>query len=123
MSNAHFARLVLACATAVVLGACGQNYPTMPAPPADQIEFTGAQINSLDSTGQVLEQNNSTDGTVKSLVDSTLLVLTAGVTAKRLNVTTDLTSAPLYSSAYIASTRGRFRPRRGPSSAWTIRRT
>jgi len=96
MSNAHFARRVLACATAVVLGACGQKYPTMPAPPADQIEFTGAQINSLDSTGQVLEQNNSTDGTVKSLVDSTLLVLTAGVTAKRLNVTTDLTSAPLY---------------------------
>jgi hypothetical protein len=96
MPKAHLVRRVLACATVIALGACGQNDPTTPAPPPDQIEFTAAQINSLDSTGQVLEQNNSSDGTVKALVDSTLLVLTSGVTAKRLNVTTDLTTAPLY---------------------------
>jgi hypothetical protein len=82
----------------IVLGsaACHNGDLTNPLPPSDQIVFTGAQINSLDSTGRALEQNNSTDGTVKALVDSTLLVLTSGVVAKRLNVTTDLTTAPLY---------------------------
>src|SRR5689334_1116011 len=82
----------------IVLGsaACHNGDLTNPLPPSDQIVFTGAQINSLDSTGRALEQNNSTDGTVKALVDSTLLVLTSGIVAKRLDVTTDLTSAPLY---------------------------
>lgn len=80
----------------IAVGACNKGDLTNPAPPADQIVFTPAQINSLDSTGQALKQNNSTDPTVKALVDSTLLVLTSGVVAKRLDVTTDLTSAPLY---------------------------
>lgn len=84
------------CVILVALGACSQSEPTTPTPPADQIQFTGAQIGSLDSTGRVLVQNNSSDPTVKALVDSTLLVLTSGVVAKRLNVTTDLTSEPLY---------------------------
>ena len=96
MPNAHPARPVLICVILLTLGACSQNDPTTPTPPADQIQFTGAQISSLDSTGRVLEQNNSSDPTVKALVDSTLLVLTSGIVAKRLAVTTDLTSAPLY---------------------------
>lgn len=78
------------------IGACHRGDLASPTPPSDQIVFTPAQINSLDSTGQVLKQNNSTDPTVKALVDSTLLVLTSGVVAKRLDVATDLTSAPLY---------------------------
>ena len=96
MSNHHSARPVLTCAILLTLGACSQGEPTTPAPPADQIQFTAGQISSLDSTGRVMVQNNSSDPTVKALVDSTLLVLTSGVVAKRLNVTTDLTSAPLY---------------------------
>ena len=96
MSNARSARAVLTCAILVALGACSSSDTTTPKPPADQIEFTGAQINSLDSTGRVMKQSNSSDPTVKALVDSTLLVLTSGVIAKRLDVTTDLTSAPLY---------------------------
>lgn len=96
MSNGHPPRPVLMCALVLALGACSDSKPTTPAPPADQIAFTPGQINSLDSTGRVLEQNNSGDPTVKALVDSTLLVLTSGIVAKRLNVTTNLTSAPLY---------------------------
>jgi hypothetical protein len=96
MSNHHLARPVSTCAMLLALGACSQSDPTTPTPPADQIEFTAGQINALDSAGRAMEHNNSSDGTVKSLVDSTLLVLTSGVVAKRLDVTTDLTSAPLY---------------------------
>lgn len=87
---------MLICVILLTLGACSQSDPTVPMSPADQIEFTAAQINSLDSTGRVLEQSNSSDPTVKALVDSTLLVLTSGIVAKRLDVATDLTSAPLY---------------------------
>jgi len=96
MSNVHPARPVLTCAFLLALGACSRSDTTTPSPPADQIEFTAQQINSLDSTGRVMQQNNSSDPTVKALVDSTLLVLTSGIVAKRLDVTTDLTSAPLY---------------------------
>lgn len=78
------------------IGACNKGDLTNPPPPPDQIVFTGAQINSLDSTVRTLEQNNASYPTVRALVDSALLVLTAGVVAKRLDVTTDLTTAPLY---------------------------
>ena len=96
MFKARPAARVLTGVVMLAVAACTKNDLTGPLPPADQIVFTGAQINSLDSTGRALEQNNSSDGTVKALVDSTLLVLTSGVVAKRLIVTTDLTSAPLY---------------------------
>jgi hypothetical protein len=85
----------LVCVIVLAFAAC-RSEPTPPTPPADQIEFTAAHINALDSTGRVMEQSNPANATVKALVDSTLLVLTAGVVAKRLNVTTDLTTAPLY---------------------------
>src|SRR5262249_11849561 len=53
---------------------------------------------------------------LKSLVDSTLLVLTAGVQAKRLDVTTNLTTKPLYFVGVhraVTSTSGSF-------STWTV---
>ncbi len=115
MPIAHPARPVLLCVVLLTLGACSQNDPTTPTPPADQIQFTGAQISSLDSTGRVLEQNNSSDPTVKALVDSTLLVLTSGIVAKRLDVTTNLTSAPLYFVGVHRVYTGA-----SPSSTWTV---
>jgi hypothetical protein len=96
MSNGILARPALTCVIILSLAACSQNDPVTPTLPSDQIELSAGQINSLDSTGRAMEHNNSSDPTVKALVDSTLLVLTTGVVAKRLNVTTDLTSAPLY---------------------------
>lgn len=96
MSNRHVAYLVRTCAITLALVACGQGDSTSPPPPSDEIQFTAAQINTLDSTARSIERDNSSDGTVKSLVDSTLLVLTSGVSARRLSVTTDLTSAALY---------------------------
>ena len=53
-------------------------------------------VNSLDSTAQVIVQANPGNATLKSFADSTLLVLTAGIQAQRVNITTNLTSAPLY---------------------------
>jgi hypothetical protein len=60
------------------------------------LELTTKQVGALDSTGQVITQANPGNPNLKSLVDSTLLVLTAGVQAKRLDVTTNLTTKPLY---------------------------
>ena len=41
-------------------------------------------------------QANPGNADLKALVDSTLMVLTAGVQAKRVDISTNLTSAPLY---------------------------
>jgi hypothetical protein len=75
--------------------ACGSDN-TGPTTTPDSIVLTSGILKSLDSTAQVMEQANSTNPDLKALVDSTLLVLSAGVRAKRLDVSTDLTTAPLY---------------------------
>ena len=87
---------------AVVVGlalfavACGDSIVTNTLPGSDQLTFNGPTIHSLDSTAQVIVAANPGNATLKSLADSTLLVFTAGVQAKRVNVSTNLTSAPLY---------------------------
>ena len=95
-SSLRITRLAVSCAVAGLLAACGSSEPTEPVDAPDVLEFTIKQIGSLDSTGQVIIEANPGNGTLKSLVDSTLLVLTAGVEAKRLDVTTNLTTKPLY---------------------------
>ena len=97
--------------------ACGDSETTSPPPPASQtLVLTAAQVTALDSTGQVIVQANPTDGTLKSLVDSTLLVLTAGVEAKRLDVATNLTAAPLF---FVGVHRAVVRPT-GSFSTWNV---
>ena len=86
----------LACALSAVLAACGDAKPTDPEDSPDVLQLTSAHVGALDSTGQEITEANPGNGTLKSLVDSTLLVLTAGVEAKRLDVTTNLTTKPLY---------------------------
>lgn len=91
------ARRVSIAALSLLAAACGGSEITHPTPPSgDQLTFTGATVNSLDSTAQVMVAANPGNSTLKSLADSTLLVLTTGVQAKRIDVTTNLTSAPLY---------------------------
>ena len=70
--------------------------PTYPPGAPEVLQLTTKHVGSLDSTGRVITQANPGNGSLKSLVDSTLLVLTAGVEAKRLDVATNLTTEPLY---------------------------
>jgi hypothetical protein len=69
---------------------------TGPTTAPDALQLTASQVTALDSSGLAIEAANPGRGDLKSLVDSTLLVLTAGVQAKRLDVVTDLTTKPLY---------------------------
>jgi hypothetical protein len=92
----HSKQLLSALCLAVAVAACGSSDVTPPIVAGDQLTFTGASINSLDSTVQVIVQANPGNSTLKSLADSTLLVLSAGVQAQRVNISTNLTTAPLY---------------------------
>ncbi len=65
-------------------------------PTGDSFLFTSAQVSSLDSTGQAVVAANPGNSSLSSLLDSTLLVFTSGVTAKKVTVNTDLTTVPLY---------------------------
>ncbi len=95
-SSLRVTQLVLFCFVSSALVACGGSDSTEPEPAPDVLELTTKQVGALDSTGQVITQANPDNPNLKALVDSTLLVLTAGVQARRLDVTTNLTTKPLY---------------------------
>jgi hypothetical protein len=88
--------LLAVAATALLAAACGDTTNPVIVSLGDGFAFSNAQINALDSSARVVVAANPSNGTLKSLVDSTLLVLQAGVQAKRLDVTTNLSTAPLY---------------------------
>lgn len=98
------------------IGACSSSEPTSTGPVPDLLTLTTKQIGALDSTGRVITQANPGNGTLKSLVDSTLLILTAGVEAKRLDITTNLTTKPLY---FVGVHRAVSRAS-GSFSTWTL---
>jgi hypothetical protein len=82
----------------------------------DYFLFTSGQVASLDSTGQAAVTANPGNSSLQSLLDSTLQVFTAGVTAKRVDVNTDLTTVPLYFIGIhrvVAQANGSF-------STWTL---
>ena len=113
LSSARLITIMLSCA---FLAACSDSEPTQPQNTPDVLQLTTKDVTSLDSTGRVINQANPGNGTLKSLVDSTLLVLTAGVEAKRLDVTTNLTTKPLYFvGVHRAVTRGA-----SSFSTWTL---
>jgi len=95
-SSLRLSAFALSCVVSLALIACGDSGSTGPGTTADVLELTTRQIGALDSTGQVITQANPGNASLKSLVDSTLLVLTAGVQARRLDVTTNLTTKSLY---------------------------
>jgi hypothetical protein len=99
----------------VVAASCGSD-TTEPTTAPDKIQFTAGEVRALDSTGQVIVQTNPGDGTLKSLVDSTLMVFTVGVEARRVDVNTNLTTKPLYFVGIhraVAQATGSF-------STWTV---
>jgi hypothetical protein len=109
------ARVVLLCGLPLFSGACSAD-DTAPTTVPDRLQLTAAQVKSLDSSGQVIVQANPGNANLKSLVDSTLAVLTAGVEARRLDIATDLTSSPLY---FVGIHRAVARPT-GSYSTWTV---
>lgn len=88
--------LILLAFTSAVVASCGGADTTGPTTKGDKLQLTDPLVQSLDSTGRVIEQVNSGDPELQALVDSTLLALTAGVEMQRLDVSTNLTSQPLY---------------------------
>ena len=89
-------RPLLLCSVAVVLAACDGGDGTAPTTVPDKLQLTAAQVRSLDSAGQVIVQANPGNANLKALADSALAVLTAGIEAKHVDLTTNLTTAPLY---------------------------
>ena len=108
---------IIAVSLSLTTSGCGGADPSSPHPNPDQITLTDAQVHSLDSTGHVLEQGNPTNGNLKSLVDSTLLVLKAGIVLQRIDVATNLTTAPLY---FVAIHRVVTRSTGSSFSTWNV---
>jgi hypothetical protein len=89
---------------------------TGPATTPDRLQLTAAQVKSLDSIGQVIVQANPGNANLKALADSTLAVLTAGIEAKRVDIATNLTTAPLYLVGIHRAAAGST----GSYSTWTL---
>ena len=101
---------------AALLLACDGD-PTTPTPPLEQFTLSAEQVSAMNArAGQVMATDPS-NTSFKAFVDSTLLVLQAGVTMKHLDVTTNLTSAPMY---FIGLHRVVNQPNGSSFSTWTL---
>jgi hypothetical protein len=109
-------RLAILCGLSLVLAGCSGADNTGPATTPDKLQLTAAQVNSLDSSGQVIAQANPGNANLKALADSTLAVLTAGIEAKRVDIATNLTTAPLYLVGIHRTATGST----GSYSTWTL---
>src|SRR5216117_2795366 len=109
-------RITICLAAALAAGACEGSSSTDTGLPTDSFILSAAQKKSLDSTGGVIKQANPGNATLQSLVDSTLQVLAAGVEARHLNVTTNLTTKTLY---FVGIHRAVSRST-GSFSTWTL---
>jgi hypothetical protein len=89
----HLAAL-LAIMGGIAAAACTDS--TGPNPPSGEIALTAEQVSALDSAVTAAVDSNPSDPNLVALRDSALGVLAAGVKAKQLDVSTDLTTAPLY---------------------------
>lgn len=99
-SRILYRRAVLVLLGTITSGAAacsaGSEAGTNPTPTADTIELTSGQVASLDSSAQQIARANPGNPDLQSLVDSTLMVFTAGIQARRVTVATNLTTGPLY---------------------------
>jgi hypothetical protein len=99
--------------------ACGNDDPTAPPPPptGDSFTLSASQVSAMTDRAETVESSDPGNTSFKSFVDSTLLALQAGVTMKRLDVTTNLTAAPLY---FIGIHRVVNQSNGGSFSTWTL---
>ncbi|MEQ1690819.1 MAG: hypothetical protein ABMA00_06005 [Gemmatimonas sp.] len=110
-------RITLFLASAVALTtACGKE-TTSPTSSGDIITLSSAQVSSLSARADQIADANPGSGSFRSLVDSTLLALQAGVQMQRLQVATDLTTAPLY---FVGIHRVVHQSNGGSFSTWTL---
>jgi len=105
-------RILVVVLVSAAAAACSDSKGTGPGNTPETIVLTTGQVASLKSAGQTIANSNPSDPDLKALLDSTLGVLTAGVEARRLDVTTDLTTAPLY---FV----GLHRTASYPNTAWS----
>jgi hypothetical protein len=112
----RFARGAIVVCAAAAFGACGGD-STSPVASPDALLLTGSVLKSLDSSAQAVEQANAGNIDLKAFVDSSLLALSTGITAKRLAVSTDLTTLPLY---FVGIHRALNQSSGGGYSTWTL---
>lgn len=103
-------------AAVTMLVACSADV-TAPVTPPGVIQLTAAQVHSLDSSVNVAATNNPGNEDVRTLLDSALDVLAAGVQAKQIDVNTDVTAAPL---TFVGIHRAYTNPSGGSFSTWTV---
>jgi len=89
-------RILAVALASVAAAACSDSKGTGPSNTPETIVLTTGQIASLRSSAQAIANSDPANADLRALVDSTLGVLTAGVEARRLDVTTNLTTVPLY---------------------------
>lgn len=109
--------LVLACLASLALTAACSDEPTSPTPSGNIITLTPSQVSSLANRADAVADANPTNGSFRSFVDSTLLALQAGVQMQKLDVTTNLTTAPLY---FVGIHRVVNQPNGASFSTWTL---
>lgn len=102
-------------ATVLILACDGD--PTTPTPAPAQLTLSADQVTAMNARAGQLVSTNPSNTSFKAFVDSTLLVLQAGVTMQRLDVTTNLTSAPMY---FIGLHRVVIQANGGSFSTWTL---
>ena len=110
-------KVLFATALLAAIG-CNEDKPTGPeGPTGAEITLSQAQVSALVARAEQLADANPTHPGLRSLVDSTLLALQAGVVMRRLDVQTDLTTAPLY---FVGIHRVIQSPGGGSFSTWTL---
>lgn len=103
-------------AALTLLAACASDV-TGPTGPSGVVQLTAAQVNSLDSAVNVAADNNPGNEDVRTLADSALDVLAAGVQARRIDINTDVTTAPLM---FVGIHRAYTIAGSVPFSTWTV---
>jgi hypothetical protein len=115
----HISARFTCLATFAVLAsvaACGSDV-TGPDGPSGVVQLTAAQVHSLDSAVNVAADNNPGNEDVRTLADSALDVLAAGVQAKQIAINTDVTTAPLM---FVGIHRAFTVAGAGSFSTWTV---